>query len=131
MDPVVHFEMPYVDRARAADFYSKAFGWKAQLLGPEMGDYAVMQTGETDAKGMMLKPGMINGGMYKRTEDPAAQVPSVVIAVENIEEAMKRVSDAGGKVVSEAMPIPGVGSFASIVDTEGNRVSILQPLPMN
>ncbi len=130
MDPVVHFEMPYMDRQRAVDFYAKAFGWKAQLLGAEMGNYAVMQTGETDANNMMVKPGMINGGMYQRTEDPATHFPSVVIAVENIDEAMKRVTDAGGKVVSEAMPIPGVGTFASVIDTEGNRVSILQPLAM-
>ena len=43
MNPVVHFEMPYEDRNRMADFYSKAFGWKPQMLGPEMGDYVVVR----------------------------------------------------------------------------------------
>jgi predicted enzyme related to lactoylglutathione lyase len=29
------------------------------------------------------------------------------------------------------MEIPGVGQYASFRDTEGNRVSVLQPLPRN
>ena len=35
MNPVVHFEMPYDDRARMARFYETAFGWKTQSLGEE------------------------------------------------------------------------------------------------
>jgi predicted enzyme related to lactoylglutathione lyase len=42
---------------------------------------------------------------------------------------MKKISGAGGKVLMEPMEIPGVGQYASFADTEGNRVSILQPLP--
>ena len=38
MCAVVHFEMPYKDRERAARFYAAAFGWTHQFLGPEMGD---------------------------------------------------------------------------------------------
>jgi predicted enzyme related to lactoylglutathione lyase len=84
MNPVVHFEMPYEDKNRMADFYTKAFGWKHQMLGADMGDYVVAQTGETDDKGMLQKPGMINGGFYKKPEDPMGQAPSVVIAVDDI-----------------------------------------------
>jgi predicted enzyme related to lactoylglutathione lyase len=51
----------------------------------------------------------------------------VVIAVDDIKESMKRVADAGGKVLGEPMEIPGVGQYVSFFDTEGNRVSILQP----
>jgi predicted enzyme related to lactoylglutathione lyase len=39
MSPVVHFEMPAEDRRRMASFYEKTFGWKTQMLGPDMGDY--------------------------------------------------------------------------------------------
>ncbi len=42
MSPVVHFEMPAEDRTRMASFYEKAFGWKTQMLGPEMGDYVLV-----------------------------------------------------------------------------------------
>jgi predicted enzyme related to lactoylglutathione lyase len=126
MNPVVHFEMPYEDKNRMADFYTKAFGWKHQMLGADMGDYVVAQTGETDDKGMLQKPGMINGGFYKKPEDPMGQAPSVVIAVDDISAAIQRIKDAGGTMLGEPMDIPGVGAYASFIDTEGNRASILQ-----
>ena len=127
MDPVVHFEMPAVDRQRMADFYTKTFGWKAQLLGPEMGDYVVVQTADTDANGMIQTPGAINGGFYPKKDDWPAQYPSVVIAVDDIHASMKKVADAGGQILGEPMEIPGVGLYVSFFDSEGNRVSMLQP----
>jgi predicted enzyme related to lactoylglutathione lyase len=39
------------------------------------------------------------------------------------------VTDEGGKVLGEPMEISGVGEYVSFFDTEGNRVSMLQPLP--
>ncbi len=38
MDPVVHFEMPYEDRERVANFYARTFGWQMHKLGQDMGD---------------------------------------------------------------------------------------------
>jgi GMP synthase (glutamine-hydrolysing) len=34
---------------------------------------------------------------------------------------------AGGEVLGEPMPIPGIGDYVSFFDTEGNRISMLQP----
>ena len=127
MNPVVHFEMPAENRERMAKFYSKAFGWQTQMLGPEMGDYVVVTTTESDDSGPK-KPGAINGGFFAKQEDKPAQYPSVVIAVDDIKNSMKKVADAGGKVLGEPMEIPGVGQYVSFVDTEGNRASILQPM---
>ena len=128
MDPVVHFEMPFDDRARMARFYEHAFGWQMQTLGADMGDYVVATTTETE-DGRPKNPGAINGGFFARKPDWPAQHPSVVIAVDDIGAAMKQVTQAGGEVLGEAMPIPGVGQYVSFMDTEGNRVSMLQPLP--
>lgn len=128
MDPVVHFEMPYEDRERMATFYRKTFGWQTNMLGAEYGDYVIAMTAESDEHGPK-KPGAINGGFYARKADFPAQHPSVVIAVQHIGEAMERVRAAGGKVLGEPMQIPGVGAYVSFVDTEGNRVSMLEPLP--
>ncbi len=128
MDPVVHFEMPANDRKRMADFYTKVFGWQAKLLGEEMGNYVTVATTEVDEKGMPLRPGAINGGFYPVTDGMPAQVPSVVIAVADIVDSMKQIRAAGGTVLGEPMEIPGIGKYVSFTDTEGNRVSILQPL---
>jgi predicted enzyme related to lactoylglutathione lyase len=51
----------------------------------------------------------------------------VVIAVENIREHMENVEKSGGKVLGEAVDIPGIGTYVSFFDTEGNRVGMIQP----
>ena len=130
MNPVVHFEMPYDDRKRMAKFYESAFGWQTQLLDEDMGNYVLATTTETDAQGPK-NPGAINGGFFAKKPDWPAQHPSIVIAVEDITDAVRRVADAGGKVLGEPMEIPGVGQYVSFTDTEGNRVSMLQPIPRN
>ena len=38
------------------------------------------------------------------------------------------VKNAGGKVLGEPADIPGIGRFVAFTDTEGNTLSILQPL---
>ncbi|MCF8151546.1 MAG: VOC family protein [Burkholderiaceae bacterium] len=127
MNPVVHFEIPYDNAARMAGFYQSAFGWNLQRLGAEMGNYVLATTTETDAGGPK-QPGAINGGFFPRRADWPAQFPSVVVAVEDIHEAMKQVVRAGGEVLGEAMEIPGIGQYVSFMDTEGNRVSMLQAM---
>ena len=126
MNPVVHFEMPAEDRKRMRQFYESIFGWKTEQLGPEMGDYVVVTTSETDESRRPTMPGTINGGFPKKKDWPA-QYPSVVIAVDDIQVSMKKIVTAGGSVLGEPMQIPGVGLYVSFFDTEGNRVSMLQP----
>jgi uncharacterized protein len=128
-NPVVHFEMPYENHQRLSAFYSSAFGWQMNKLGADMGDYVLAGTTETDDKQMIKTPGTINGGFFPKTAE-SPQHPSVVIAVDDVREAMKKVTAAGGKVHGEPVEIPGIGQYVSITDTEGNQLSILQPLPM-
>ena len=100
MYPVVHFEMPAVDSKRMAGFYTNVFGWQTQMLGPEMGDYVLAATTDSDENGPK-RPGAINGGFYPKSDDRPAQYPSVVIAVDDIKAHMKKVEKAGGKVLGE------------------------------
>jgi uncharacterized protein len=141
MNPVVHFEMGYEDRARMVKFYETAFGWKTQDMGPDMGNYVVAHTAETDENGMVQTKGAINGGFYQKTDDPVSQAPSVVVSVDDITTAIQAVKDGGGKILGgmdqkgertlEPQMIPGVGLWISALDTEGNRFSILQPKLMD
>ncbi len=129
MNPVVHFEMPYDDRGRMVRFYQSVFGWELQAMGEDMGNYVLATTAKADAK-PGEPAGAINGGFFPRRADWPAQYPSVVIAVEKIESAMDKVTAAGGEVLGEPMDIPGVGRYVAFYDTEKNRASMLQPLPM-
>lgn len=131
MNPVIHFELPADDRKRMMAFYSKVFGWQSQQLGPEMSEYVVVSTAEVDPKTDRPKePGSINGGFFQRTDDPNAQHPTVVISVDNLEESIEKVKHSGGTILSEPTDIPGIGRYVSFVDTEKNRLGILQPVPM-
>lgn len=130
MNPVVHFEMPAENRKRMAEFYSKTFGWQTQQLGPDMGEYVLVSTTESDETGRPKMQGAINGGFYQKTDDPVSNHPSVVIAVDDITQAMKKINNEGGKILGEVMMIPGIGSYVSFIDTEGNRVGVLQPSEM-
>ncbi|HLY36839.1 MAG TPA: VOC family protein [Candidatus Binatia bacterium] len=95
-----------------------------------MGNYVVVTATETDESGPR-RVGRINGGFYPKRAEWPAQYPSVVIAVDEIAAAMRKVTDAGGRVLGEPTEIPGVGQYVSFYDTEGNRVSMLQPIPRN
>lgn len=131
MNPVVHFELPAEDKKRMVDFYTTVFGWQTQILGPEMGNYVVVTTTEVDEKTHFPKePGRINGGLYEKNPSMGATQPTVVIAVDDIKEHMQKVTAAGGKIVSGPDDIPGIGVYAAFTDTEGNRIAMLQPLPM-
>lgn len=126
-NPVVHFEMPYKDGKRVAEFYKTAFGWDMVQLGKDMGDYITAGTAETGADRMVKTPGTINGGFYKRGESEQYQDTSVVVSVGDIKKAIADVKQAGGELlVKEPMEIPGIGLYVSFRDTEGNRVGVLQ-----
>src|SRR5687768_4979548 len=130
MNPVVHFEIPYNDRKRMAVFYETVFGWQTRMLGEEMGNYVLATTTPSGDAGP-LQPGAINGGFFPKKEDWPNQYPSVVVAVDDLDDAMRKVAENGGEILGDPMDIPGVGRYVSFIDTEGNRISILQPIPMN
>lgn len=135
MNPVVHFEMPSKDNKRTAEFYSKVFGWQMNQMGEDMGSYLLAQTTETDENNMAIKPGAINGGFFQYQDKAGFNIPHLVIAVDNLEESMKMVTDAGGKILGGSQgidkidDIPGIGRYISFEDSEGNHVGMLQPNP--
>jgi predicted enzyme related to lactoylglutathione lyase len=128
--PVVHFEMPAKDKKRVSDFYSKVFGWQMNQLGLEMGNYILAGTSPVDENQMHLEKGAINGGFFDYKDDELNRVPHIVISVDNIDESIKSVKDAGGEIKTEKMDIQGIGTYVSFKDTEGNVVGMLQPSQM-
>ncbi len=116
---IVHFEIPHDDGDRARAFYEKAFGWQVMPM-PEMG-YTLIMTGPSGEQGPS-EPGFINGGMMQR-EEPFTG-PNLVIDVENLEDALKSVNEAGGTTVSERQAVGDMGFVAYFKDTEGNLTGL-------
>jgi predicted enzyme related to lactoylglutathione lyase len=116
---VVHFEIPHDDGDRARSFYEKAFGWTLMPM-PEMG-YTIVMSGPSGDQGP-TEPGFINGGMMQREEPFTA--PNIVIDVDNLEDSLKAINEAGGTTVSERQPVGDMGFTAYFRDTEGNLVGL-------
>ena len=122
---VVHFEIVATDLDRAKKFYTKAFGWKMDQMGQDMGNYTVVMTGDPK------EPGGINGGIFTYSDEMGDRTNAFmcVVAVDDVQQSMKDVTEAGGKTFGEPMDIPCVGLYAKCQDTEGNFFTLLQPAP--
>lgn len=125
MNPVVHFEMPAVDKKRTKKFYETVFGWKMTQLGKEMGNYLLAGTTPVDKNNMPKEKGAINGGFFQKPKE--GKIPHIVISVDNLRRHMVIVKKNGGKVLGKPINIPGIGNFVMFKDTEGNRMGMLQP----
>ena len=127
MSRVVHFEIHAKDPDKMQKFYEDAFGWKMKEMGPEFGNYRVIDTGK--------EPMGINGGMNSvpnHTPQDGQPINAFVciVGVDDIEKAVKKVEAAGGKITEKIMDMPTVGKLAYAKDPEGNLFGIIQPAPM-
>jgi predicted enzyme related to lactoylglutathione lyase len=89
-----------------------------------MGDYVLVEITETDKSRRPKTAGSINGGFYPKKEGRLACPVSIR------RRRSGRHQSIGGKVLGEPMEIPGYGLYVSFFDTDGNRVSMMQPLEM-
>ena len=115
MDKVVHFEVPFDNKDRAMRFYQDCFGWRLHDM-PEM-NYVMASTVETDDRQTPREAGAINGGLFPRPKE--APNPTIYVGVASVEASVKKVEAAGGKIVTPRTPIPGMGAYARVADTEG------------
>jgi predicted enzyme related to lactoylglutathione lyase len=122
-NPIVHFEIPADDVARARTFYEKVFGWKIRQFpmppgGPEYYGVTTRKDGEDG----------INGGLMKR--NMPGQPFANYVNVKSIDDFLARIEANGGSVVMPRHEIaPGMGSIAVFRDTEGNMMGLYQPAP--
>jgi uncharacterized protein len=120
MNSVVHFELPADDLPRAKKFYKDVFDWTVEDV-PEM-DYVIVRTTEVDEQRMPKKAGAINGGMMKK--DGQISAPSITIAVQSIDDHLKKITEAGGTIVKGKTPVGNMGFIAYFKDPEGSVIGI-------
>ncbi len=115
---VVHFEINADKPERAVKFYRDVFGWDIKKLEGGQMEYWLAKTGDMDEVG-------INGAIMPRLDLHASIINT--IGVPDIDLYLKRIVECGGKIVRNKIIIPNVGIFAYVLDTEGNRVGVIQP----
>jgi predicted enzyme related to lactoylglutathione lyase len=121
---IVHFEIPADQPERAVKFYRDLFGWdikKYEGSAANGMDYWMLKTVPTDAEGKPVRPG-VNGGLMRRMFPGQALVN--YIAVGNVDEFVRKAERLGAKVLMGKHPVPGMGWFAQLEDTEGNVFAI-------
>lgn len=112
------FEIPASDLDRAATFYGQVIG--RALMHEQMGPQA-----------MAVFPYQRGTGVGGCVMASAAMRPSdsgnvIYLSIEDsLDDALVRAEQAGGRVAlgKTALP-PGMGHYAHIIDSEGNRVGL-------
>jgi predicted enzyme related to lactoylglutathione lyase len=121
---IVHFEIPADQPERAAKFYRELFGWNINRWENPGGiEYWMVETVPTNAEGRPVRPG-VNGGLMPRMYPK--QPPVNYIAVEDVDAAVAKAERLGAKVLMRRTPVPGMGWFAQLSDTEGNVFAVWQ-----
>jgi predicted enzyme related to lactoylglutathione lyase len=112
------FELPATDLARAQRFYEAVLGAK---LRPEK--FAGM-----DMAIFPYQEGVGGALVHDARFRPSADGAVVYLAVEgSLDACVRRVEEAGGKVVLPKTDIGDPGFIALVLDSEGNRVGLHSP----
>ena len=112
---MVWFEIPVTDMKRAKSFYDAVL--KTSLQEDNTGPNPMAMFPVKD-----MKTGLA-GHIYPG--EPAAGKGNTVhlLAPEPLEEALARVGDSGGKVLSDIIALPA-GRFAYCADPDGNSIGL-------
>ncbi|GGH18725.1 hypothetical protein SAMN05444007_101125 [Cribrihabitans marinus] len=111
-------ELPVTDLDRALKFYAAATGAELRLDNSGPNPMAVFQAGAPDT-GVALH-------LYPGTPAEDGRGPTLHLAAEGaLENAMDRVTKAGGEVVSPPILIPA-GRFFYAKDPDGNSVGFFE-----
>ena len=112
---MVHLEIPAGDTAKAREFWGSLFGWEWQAYEGSPSEYHMTRFSETTGGAIMEAEGAKRG-------------PRVYFDVDDINDGVARVNELGGEA-SDAMPVPGMGWFATCSDSEGNDFGLWQNDP--
>ncbi len=112
------FEIPATDFDRACDFYSKIYEGEVQKTEPHPG----MKMG--------FLPGMAEGSVGGAVVQGEGYEPSDKGAVvylnggDDLSVPLKKVEEAGLKILIPKTSIGENGFYAQFIDTEGNRIAL-------
>ena len=110
--PVVHLELHTANLARACDFYTRAFGWRAERLHAAEHPYEAFDWG-----------GRLGGGVVECGTERALWLPYVEVG--EIGEATHRATRAGATVMFG--PREGPAGWRSVVSVpDGAEIALWQ-----
>ncbi len=109
--PIVHAEIRSSDPDATRTFFADLLGWAYPDQGAVPG-YTFVDTGVPDALYTAISP--LQGG---------SDLVTFFVAVDDVDSAVKRAEELGGRVIQEPQHVPGV-TFALIADPQGHIVGL-------
>jgi uncharacterized protein len=110
---ISYIQIPALDVDRSAAFYETVFGWNIRRRND--GEVAFDDTvGEVSGTWLIGRPPSSEPGLL------------VYVMVESVEETLKKISAAGGEVVTALTPQGEGEAFATFRDPAGNVLGIGQ-----
>ncbi len=112
-----HVEIPTTNLKRAKKFFGTVFGWEFKDY-PEV-KYVIFSTGADPGGGFNLVKKMPKKGQV-----------NVYINVENIDDKLKEIKKARGKVLMKKMPVGEMGFMAQFQTPDGCALCLWESVPM-
>lgn len=114
-------DLQTTDPAGARAFYARLFGWEYDLLGPELGHYAIARLGPHPVGGI--------GGLPPGAAHPPAWMPHLATA--DADAAAARVTELGGVVAVPCMDVGAMGRMFVAVDPTGAAFGVWEARAMH
>ncbi|WP_427889527.1 VOC family protein [Kribbella sp. GL6] len=114
MGQIIHVEIVAESHDRAAEFYTKVFGWQVTPA-PVPDGYLLAETGAGE--------GIDAAIMSNRYQ---TQQTIAWIEVDDLEATLDAARGAGGTPVGDIQELPGIGRLSYVRDTEGVLIGLRQ-----
>jgi predicted enzyme related to lactoylglutathione lyase len=109
-NPIVHFEIIGNDGAKLQQFYRQLFNWEVKADNPW--NYGMVEATDSGIGGG-IGPGQTTGVTF-------------YIEVPDLEAALARAEELGGKTETPPTEIPDMVTYATFTDPEGNRIGLVK-----
>jgi predicted enzyme related to lactoylglutathione lyase len=108
------------DPLEARNFYRRTLGWSFEKV--------TMPDGEP--YWLARKAGKTVGGVYNLSTPRFDGIPAhwmTYMAVDDVQQAVKAATSAGGGVTRPVTEIPGIGKIAIVTDASGALIGLIEP----
>lgn len=116
----VWYELMTTDVEVAKTFYSHVIGWETEAFEAGNPDYTIIKAGDRGVGGIMPMP-------QDACEAGASPHWLGYVAVTDVDEAARRISEAGGTLHKAPFDIPGAGRMAPVSDPQGVGFMLIAP----
>jgi predicted enzyme related to lactoylglutathione lyase len=101
------------DGAKLQSFYGQLFDWDVKTDNPSVfGSYGLVSAADAGVGGG-IGPGEPTGVTF-------------YVEVPDLEAALAKVEQLGGRTLTSPMEMPGIVTFATFADPEGNRIGLVK-----